>query len=257
MGMTTTPAKALTAPQSRMLATLVRNGGEMNAYAGQAGFNCHSVAPLVRLGLVERVASCDNCLRRPTDKHAAACTQPLTGQKGGQQCYDRIRVTAAGREHLIASTTPTAVPAAVEPIAKGTMMTTTTGRLVEVISEPSLHLGRPSVLIRYNPGSAKPEPGRWALIAKLTPVVEPVEPIEAEIADLIEEVKKITRPAMSAADLYGRYVWTCDTCGHELVAWAVRKDGKLIRPAEVCNRNGLRTPNRCPGAYSLTGPYER
>lgn len=50
MGMTT---KSLSKAQAKTLRTIVANGGQMSALAGQPGFYSNSVPALVRLGLAE------------------------------------------------------------------------------------------------------------------------------------------------------------------------------------------------------------
>jgi hypothetical protein len=92
----TTTTKKLSAAQIKTLATIIANGGEMNTYAGQEGLFTLSVRPLRVAGLVESIHDCAPCSAgwgngKPT------CASPMPGQKGGETCYYRIRVTDAGR----------------------------------------------------------------------------------------------------------------------------------------------------------------
>lgn len=91
-------AQPLTKAQATTLRTIVANGGEMNGYAGQPGFYCNSKTPLKRLGLVESI-ECDGC--REHGWHASKCQRPLPG-RGGNACYDRMRITEAGQQALAA-----------------------------------------------------------------------------------------------------------------------------------------------------------
>lgn len=87
--------------QGKTLRTMIARGGEMNGYAGQPGFYCNSVNPLIRMGLLERVDMCEGCRANNRRDFATdptvPCERPLTGQKGGQSCYRRVRVTETGR----------------------------------------------------------------------------------------------------------------------------------------------------------------
>lgn len=53
----------------------------------------------MRAGLVERVEDCASCTRRsdPDQPGRPPCERPLVGQKGGEACYNRHRLTDAGR----------------------------------------------------------------------------------------------------------------------------------------------------------------
>lgn len=90
---TTAPAPVkLSSAQLKTLRTIIANGGEMNGYAGQPRFYCNSLAPLERMGLVERIGTC-GCFS------GQACTiehQPVAG-RSGDTCYNRHRITDAGR----------------------------------------------------------------------------------------------------------------------------------------------------------------
>jgi hypothetical protein len=90
-----TKTAALSKAQIKTLRTLIARGGEMNGYAGQPGFYCNSKRPLVTAGMVEHVTQCDGCAEH--GYYAEQCVRPLAGQKGGNACYGRIRITEAGR----------------------------------------------------------------------------------------------------------------------------------------------------------------
>lgn len=86
----------LTNAQTKTLRTIAANGGEMNGWAGQKGFYCLSLAPLVRMGLLEDIGTCD-CYR-----HEACNIEHTTleGQREGHLAYGRVKLTEAARGWL-------------------------------------------------------------------------------------------------------------------------------------------------------------
>ncbi|MDD4868196.1 MAG: hypothetical protein PHQ28_14075, partial [Mycobacterium sp.] len=60
---------------------MIAKGGEMNTFAGQRGFYCHSVKPLIRMGLIERVPECAACAGIADDRSIFdadhVCIRPL------------------------------------------------------------------------------------------------------------------------------------------------------------------------------------
>ncbi len=100
-------ASKLSPAQIKTLTTIAANGGEMNTYAGQRGFYTHSIKPLARLGLVERVEGCEPCAAND-DWANEVCARPLAGQGGGGRCYGRIRITTEGRAAVAAEPTVSA-----------------------------------------------------------------------------------------------------------------------------------------------------
>lgn len=85
--------------QDKTLRTVVANGGEMNGYAGQRGFDGRSVETLVSAGLLECVADCASCSSSDDVFDAGhVCDRPLAGQRGGERCWDRVRITETGRK---------------------------------------------------------------------------------------------------------------------------------------------------------------
>lgn len=63
----------------------------MNSFAGQKGFYCNSVAPLVTAGYLIWKQACEGCATG-----ASECTQQLSGQRGGNCCYGRVQMTKDG-----------------------------------------------------------------------------------------------------------------------------------------------------------------
>lgn len=103
----------LTPAQIKTLNTLIARGGEMNGFAGQKGFYCNSVRPLARMGLVENVADCASCSAENVDIFAQGhvCDRPLpTPSRGARMCYQRLRITDAGRAAAAAKSTTAARP---------------------------------------------------------------------------------------------------------------------------------------------------
>lgn len=91
-------AKRLSNAQVKTLRTMIARGGEMNSYAGQPDFYCNSLGPLKRMGLIESVSPCSECAEGDGRQwENETCQRPLAGQKGGGRCYQRVRVTDAGR----------------------------------------------------------------------------------------------------------------------------------------------------------------
>ena len=86
----------LSKAQMDTLVTLIVNGHKMNGFAGQPGFSVRSIPTLTRLGLVEEVPNCANCDPFRNDTNNKECLRPLAGQKGGNLCYRRVRITWAG-----------------------------------------------------------------------------------------------------------------------------------------------------------------
>lgn len=91
--MTNAAKTSLTPSQQKTLATVIANGGEMNGYAGQKDFHCHSARALVRKGVLISVPDCDACQdQRPEDcVNRTGEVHPVTGWEMGR-CYCRVRV---------------------------------------------------------------------------------------------------------------------------------------------------------------------
>jgi len=93
---------APTATGLKTLRTIAANGGEMNSFAGQPGFNVGAAwDKLLRDGFLAKIPSCPTCkTRNQGDGHDLPCERPLIGQKGGHLCYIRVTLTDAGRAAL-------------------------------------------------------------------------------------------------------------------------------------------------------------
>ncbi len=97
--MTETQTHKLTPTQIRTLRTVIRNGGEMNGYSGQPGYSCKSEPVLVRLGYLHMVGTCACFGQKPCDiEHRDLFINGRTDRT----CYDRVRITDAGRDALAA-----------------------------------------------------------------------------------------------------------------------------------------------------------
>lgn len=120
------PPVNLTPAQIRTLRTIIANGGEMNGFAGQRGFRTNSLPPLRRRGLIESVPDCANCADADIFDHDHVCYRPLPEGTARMIncCYDRHRITDAGRAAIAeadqpALTVETPAPVAVETEAAG------------------------------------------------------------------------------------------------------------------------------------------
>lgn len=83
----------LSPAQIKTLRTVVMNGGEMNGFRAQRGYDCRTQKALVRNGLLELIGTCACFVGEPCDiEH-----HDLPRQPNGNACYDRVRITAAGR----------------------------------------------------------------------------------------------------------------------------------------------------------------
>jgi hypothetical protein len=87
----------VTATGLRVLKLIAANGGEMNGWAGQRGFSINAAEKLQRDGYLEMLRACKPCQTRWDEEHNIPCERPLVGQKAGNECYARRRLTEAGR----------------------------------------------------------------------------------------------------------------------------------------------------------------
>lgn len=78
--------QTFTPAQTRTLATIKANGGEMNSYAGQPGFNANSVRALLKVGALVPVPGCGNC---KDGTASLPCLRPIASSA---RCYHRVRI---------------------------------------------------------------------------------------------------------------------------------------------------------------------
>lgn len=107
----------LSKPQEATLKAVIANGGVVDGFAGRRGFYVNSIRPLTRMGLLATVANCENCDHARDDRYAELekggldypvamkqaseefpCLSPLSFNGKNSTCYNRVKVTEAGRE---------------------------------------------------------------------------------------------------------------------------------------------------------------
>lgn len=83
----------LSKAQQTTLDTIRANGGQMNLWAGQKGFNMNSASSLLRMGVLARVQPCEGCEARSNGDESSVCSEPLTNLNYFfQSCHNRVRI---------------------------------------------------------------------------------------------------------------------------------------------------------------------
>lgn len=93
---TMSATQTLSRAQESTLREIGRRGGEVNDFARQRGIYSHSYPVLIRLGLLECLGYCACTADKPCDRTHTV----LEGQAGGEQFWNRHRLTDAGRAWL-------------------------------------------------------------------------------------------------------------------------------------------------------------